>query len=136
VKATLAALKETPLERAAVALVAFTGVRPSEARVLRWEEWNREQQHISVQRGVWHRIVGDTKTRQSVRFVTVTAELREILLDLWKAQGSPLGGYIRAGRKGQPIILDNVSKRNIRPTLKEAGVTWHGFYSIRRFHAT
>jgi hypothetical protein len=39
-------------------------------------------------------------------------------------------------RQGQPIILDNVSKRNIRPTLKEAGVTWHGFYSIRRFHAT
>ena len=136
VKATLAALKEMPLERAAVALVAFTGVRPSEARGLRWEEWNREQQHIAVQRGVWHRIVGDTKTRQSVRFVTVTAELREILLDLWRVQGSPFGGYILAGRKGQPIILDNVSKRNIRPTLKEAGVTWHGFYSIRRFHAT
>ena len=125
-----------PLERAAVALVAFTGVRASEARGLRWEEWNREQQHIAVQRGVWHRIVGDTKTRQSVRFVTVTPELREILLDLWKVQGSPLRGYILAGRKGQPIILDNVSKRNIRPTLKEAGVTWHGFYSIRRFHAT
>jgi integrase len=136
VKATLAALKEMPLERAAVALVAFTGVRPSEARGLRWEEWNREQQHIAVQRGVWRRIVGDTKTRQSVRFVTVTAELREILLHLWKVQGSPFGGYILAGRKGQPIILDNVSKRNIRPTLKAAGVTWHGFYSIRRFHAT
>jgi hypothetical protein len=76
------------------------------------------------------------KRSKSVRFVTGTSELREILLDLWKAQGSPLGGYILAGRKGQPIILDNVSKRNIRPTLKEAGVAWHGFYSIRPFHAT
>jgi integrase len=86
VKATLAALKEMPLERAAVALVAFTGVRPSEARGLRWEEWNREQQHIAVQRGVWLRIVGDTKTLQSVRCVTVSVELREILLDLESAR--------------------------------------------------
>jgi integrase len=136
VQATLAALKEMPLERAAVALVAFTGVRPSEARGLRWEEWNREQQHIAIQRGVWHRIVGDTKTLRSIRFVTVTSELPEILLTLWYSQGSLLGGYILAGQKGRPILLDNVSNRVIRPMLKEAGVTWHGFYSLRRFHAT
>jgi integrase len=120
VQATLEALKAMPLERAAVALIAFTGVRPSEARGLRWEEWNRAEEHISVQRGVWHRIVGDTKTRQSVRFVAVTSELREILLALWKSQGSPLGGYILAGLKGQPIILDNMAKRTIRPTLEKA----------------
>jgi len=136
VQATLEALKAMPMERAAVALVAFTGVRPSEARGLRWEEWNRAEEHIAVQRGVWHRVVGDTKTRQSVRFVTVTGELREILLALWKSQGSPLGGYILAGLKGQPIILDNMAKRTIRPTLEKAGVNWHGFYSLRRFHAT
>jgi len=137
VQAILVALKAMPLERAAIALVAFTGVRPSEARGLRWEEWDREQQHIAVKRGVWRRIVGDTKTLQSIRFVTVTSELREILLALWNAQGSPLGGYILAGPRGRrPIILDNMSKRDIRPALQEAGIRWHGFYSLRRFHAT
>lgn len=136
VQATLAALKAQPLARAAVAIMAFCGVRPGEARGMRWEEWNRAEEHIAVQRGVWHRIVGDTKTRQSVRFVTVTSELREILLALWNSQGSPLGGYILAGLKGQPINLDNMAKRSIRPTLEKAEVTWHGFYSLRRFHAT
>jgi integrase len=136
VQATLEALKAMPIERAAVALIAFTGVRPSEARGLRWEEWNRVEEHIAVQRGVWHRIVGKTKTLQSVRFVAITSELREILLALWKSQGSPFGGYILAGLKGQPIILDNMAKRSIRPTLEKAGVNWHGFYSLRRFHAT
>jgi hypothetical protein len=29
-----------------------------------------------------------------------------------------------------------MSKRDIRQTLKEAGISWQGFYSLRRFHAT
>jgi len=136
VRATLAALKAMPLERAAVALIAFGGFRPSEARGLRWEEWDRKKKHIAVRRAVWHRIVGDTKTPQSVRFVTVKDDLREILLVLWRSQGSPLGGYILAGRKGQPVVLDNLTKRHIRPTLEKAGIAWHGFYSLRRFHGT
>jgi integrase len=123
VQAALEALKQLPLEHAAVALVAFTGVRPSEARGLRWEEWDRSEQHIAVKRAVWRRHVGDTKTRQSVRFVTVTSELREILLTLWNAQGSPMGGYILAGPRGRrPMNLDNMSKRAIRPTLENASV--------------
>jgi integrase len=142
VQATLAALKEMPLERAAVGLIALTGTRPSEARGLRWEEWNRAEQHIAVNRGVWHRIVGDTKTPQSIRFVTVTAELREILLALWKVQGSPIAGYILAGPKGQPVILDNLAKRSIRWQLEKVNkkenshLTWPGWYALRRFHGT
>jgi hypothetical protein len=135
----------------------FTGVRPGEARGLRWEEWDRAKQHIGVKRSVWHRVVGTTKTKQSERFVAVTDELREILLDLWKAQGSPIAGYILAGRKGQPIILDNMSKRSIVPALSRCSVckaaesaehkghefrrdetlpVWHGWYSLRRFVGT
>lgn len=136
VQAILTALKGKPLELAAVAIVALTGVRPGEARGLRWEEWNRVEQHIAVRRGVWHREVGTTKTEQSERFVTVTEELREILLGLWKTQGMPLDGYILAGRKGQPINLDNMAKRVIVPTLKKSSVTWHGWYSMRRFLGT
>jgi len=86
--------------------------------------------------------VGTCKTEQSVRFVTVTAELREILLDLHKLQGSPIGGYILASRdskgnpKNHPVILDNLAKRVIRPALEEKEITWAGWYSLRRFHAT
>lgn len=153
----LAALKNMPLERAAVAVVALTGVRPSEARGLRWEEWDRAKGHIQVCRAVWHAIVGTTKTAQSERFVTVTDELREILLKLWRAKGSPLGGYILAGPKGRPINLDNMAKRSIRKALNicvvcknpesakhegheyrrdESLPTWPEWYALRRFLGT
>ena len=44
--------------------------------------------------------------------------------------------YIFVGRKGQPINLDNLAKRVVRPTLKEAKIEWNGWYSLRRFHGT
>jgi len=122
VQGYLRTLKGMPLERAAVGILAFTGVRPGEARGLRWEEWDRTKQHIAVRRAVWHRVVGTTKTEQSERFVAVTDELREILLDLWKSQDSPISGYILAGRKGQPVILDNMSKRSIVPVLSRCSI--------------
>jgi len=136
VQAILTALKGMPLARTAVAVMAYTGVRPGEARGLRWEEWDRAEQQLAVNRGVWHTVVGTPKTEQSERFVTVTGELREILLDLWKAQDSPLGGYILAGEKGQPANLDNLAKRSIRPALAEAEIVWRGWYALRRFHGT
>jgi len=157
VQGYLRALKGMPLERAAVGILAFTGVRPGEARGLRWEEWDRAKQHIAVRRAVWHRVVGTTKTEQSERFVAVADELREILLHLWKAQGSPIAGYILAGCKGQPVILDNMSKRSIVPALSRCSICketesaeheghefqrdetlphWHGWYSLRRFVGT
>ena len=136
VQAILTALKGKPVERAAVAVMAFTGVRPGEARGLRWEEWDRNAQHIHVRRSIWHREEGEPKTQASVRFVTVTDELRGILLDLWNARSCPMGGFIFAGRKGQPINLDNMAKRAVRPALKEAKIEWKGWYALRRFHGT
>lgn len=137
VSAILAALKGLPLERAADGIVAFTGVRPSEARGLRWEEWDRAKQQIHVRRGVWHKHVGTTKTEQSERFITVTDELRDILLNLWNAQKCPMDGYILAGpRKKVPVILDNLAKRTIWTALEEAKIEWPGWYALRRFLGT
>jgi integrase len=147
VKALLAALKEMPLERAAVALIAMLGVRPGEVRGLRWEDWDRVKQQIAVTRAVWRTIEGTPKTPQSVRLLAVSGELREVLLALWKKRESPLGGYILVGRKGRPINLDNMARRTIRPRLEvvnkqaaEKGektvLTWPGWYSLRRFHGT
>jgi integrase len=136
VQAILAALKGKSLARAAVGIMAYTGVRPGEARGLRWEEWDRVEKHIHVCRSIWHREEGTTKTDRSVRFVHVSDKLRELLLDLWNSKGSPIGGYILAGRKDHPVILDNLAKRVIRPALEEAGITWKGWYALRRGHGT
>jgi integrase len=119
VKVILTILKDMPLERAAVAVVAMLGVRPGEARGLRWENWDRVKEQIAVRRAVWHTIEGTPKTTQSVRFLQVSGELREVLLALWKKQKSPVGGYILAAPSGKPVpvILDNLAKRSIRRRL-------------------
>ena len=141
--AILAALKDMPLERAAVAIVAMLGVRPGEARGLKWSDWNRAKDQIQISRAVWHAIEGTPKTPQSVRLLAVSAELREVLLSLWKKQGSPLDGYILAGpRRSKPVVLDNMAKRTIRTRLDEvnlkekSNLTWPGWYALRRFHGT
>jgi integrase len=159
VKAILAHLnaKSMKLERAAVALISYTGCRPGECRGLRWEEWNRTASQIKIVRSVWHAVEGTTKTKQSNRYVTVTDELRAILLDLWESQGSPISGYILAHAKGKRVNLDNMSKRAIRPALSVCSICkevesgehkghdfkrdaslpeWTGWYSLRRFHGT
>ena len=149
VRAILAALKNMPLERAAVAICSMLGLGPAEARGLRWSDWDRAKQQIYVQRNFWRNFEGSTKTEKRVRFVAVTAELRELLLALWKVQGSPLDGYILAAPedKKKPVILDNLARRTIRPRLEEVNkqavakgeetvLSWPGWYSFRRFHGT
>jgi hypothetical protein len=159
VKAILTRLDEQGmiLERAAVAIIAYTGIRPGEARGLRWEEFDRAKSQIQVVRSVWHTIEGTTKTRRSNRFVTVTADLRAILLALWNSQNCPIRGYILAREDGGRVNLDNMSKRDIRTALSRCAICkepesaehkgheferdgslphWHGWYSLRRFHGT
>src|SRR5262249_25873250 len=105
-------------------------------RGLRWEDWDRVNEQIKIVRSVWHAIEDTTKTRQSERFVAVSAELREILLALWKFRGQPASGYILAGRCGKPTNLDNLAKRSIRRRLLKLGLAWPEWYSLRRFHGT
>jgi integrase len=109
-------------ERAAVALIAYTGVRPGECRGLRWEEWDRAGDQIRVTRSIWHAEIGTPKTEKSVRFITVTPELRAILQAFWKSQGCPLGGYILGRSGGRPSNLDNMAKRVIVPALSRCVV--------------
>lgn len=159
VKAILAHLQAEglPLERAAVALGAYTGCRPGELRGLRWEDWDRAKAQIAITRSVWHAIEGSPKTPQSKRFVAVADELRTILLALWNSRQCPISGYILARSDGSRVNLDNMAKRTIIPALDRCAVCrkaksakhqehdfsrdeslprWHGFYALRRFHGT
>jgi integrase len=166
VKAILARLKDEGLmlARAAVALLAFTGIRPGECRGLQWQDWDQVAEQLHIVRSVWHTHETEPKTEKSIRYVAVTPELRSILLDLWESQGSPTDGYLLARANGRKkngrckrVNLDNESKRVIMPALTRCAVChesesakheghdfvrdeslprWFGFYSLRRFHAT
>lgn len=41
-----------------------------------------------------------------------------------------------ASRGMKPIRVDNLSRREIKPDLKEAGIAWHGWHAFRRGLAT
>ena len=124
VKAILARLKEEglTLARAAVAICAYTGVRPGELRGLQWRNWDRAAEQLHVQRSVWHTHETMPKTKQSIRFVAVSDGLKQILSALWKSQGCPINGYILARSDGGRVNLDNESKRVIAPALSRCAV--------------
>ena len=116
--------------RAVVAVAAFSGLRESEIRGLRWEDFDGEFLH--VRRAVWRTHVGDTKTRESKNAVPVIEPLRKILDAHRRANGS--SDWIFAGEKrGRPLHLDNLSRREIKPVV---GARWHGWHGFRRGLAT
>jgi integrase len=141
--------------RTIVAVAAFSGLRRSEIRGLRWEDYDGEE--IRVMRSVWEGFVNETKTRKSKAPVPVITPLRK-MLDLFRLQcGNPQTGVMFATMKGTPLSLNNVLNRQILPALNgcvhcgkmereheetheykriEARPEWHGWHAFRRGLAT
>ena len=126
---TLTKAKE-PKARAAVALMFFAGLRPGEARGICWEHFDGNC--LMIRQSVWHTYTSLPKTESSAKPVPVIEPLKTILAELRTSDGNPISGPILRGPSGKPLDLHNLANRVIIPTLKKAGVAWHGFYSLRR----
>jgi integrase len=127
----IGALKNDPVTSAVIATAAFTGLRRSELRGLRWSDFRDGQ--FFVTRTVWNTSERDkTKTIDAKAPVPVLKLLAKILEPL---RGD---GYIFAGPKnGRPLNLANLARRVIVPKLKLAGVQcWSGWHGFRRGLAT
>jgi integrase len=120
--------------RAAIELQFFAGLRPGEARGVRWEDFDGRR--LMIRRSVWRTHVTTPKTEDSAKAVPVIEPLRKVLAELWVADGKPTSGPILRGPSGKPLNLDNLSKRVLSPLLKAAKIEWHGWYSLRRGIAT
>lgn len=118
--------------RTAVAVAGFTGLGLSELRGLRWEDLLGDE--IRVSRSVWHRHVGETKTRARTAPVPVLPFLARMLAE--HAKLNPGNGFIFAGPSGRPRDLATMGTKIIRPALKGSGVGWHGWHAFRRGLAT
>lgn len=116
--------------RTVCAVAAFSGLRESEIRGLKWEDYSRDLLH--VRRAVWRTHVGDTKTSESRNSVPVIEPLRKLLDQHRLRNGSST--WIFAGeKKGFALHLDNLARHDIRPIL---GERWHGWQGFRRGLAT
>jgi integrase len=125
---TIKALKKYPVSKAAVTVAAFTGLRLSEMKGLRWEDYRDGELHIT--RSVWRGHVSDTKTLSSKAPVPVIGIVKDALAD-HLAQNSG-DGYIFHGDTSEPLIFENLARREIIPVLEKARIEWHGFHAFRR----
>lgn len=119
--------------RTVVMAAAFSGFRHSELRGLRWEDYTGPT--IKVERSVWGKHIGETKTEGSRAEVDVIAPLRNAL-DAHKKRYPSASGYIFEGGTGQPLVLANLARRTIRPALEKAKLEWYGWHAFRRGLAT
>src|SRR5882672_8891370 len=123
-------LMNEPIARTAVAVAAFSGLRLSEIRGLRWGDFDGEC--INVRRTVWRTHVGATKTVESEASVPVLPILKRILEAHRKTvRAAGEDDYVFAGRRGQPLNLANVARRIIRPAIS-GKVDWRGWHAYRR----
>jgi len=117
--------------RTAVLVAALTGLRLSEIRGLRWQDFTGDELH--VRRAVWASHISETKTTASAAAVPVLPVLRKALEAHHKRSVSE---FIFAGGTGRPLVLQNVTRRDIHPALKKAKIDWHGWHAFRRGLAT
>ena len=128
------------------ALMLSTGLRPSEALALKWEDIDFQRHVIRVQRKLT-RVKGGflfepPKTKRSRRVVDFPVSLTDVLLE-HQAKQAELGeidpnlSLVFAGETGQPAHERNILKRHYRPLLKAADLPLaFRLYDLRHTHAT
>jgi len=133
--------------RTAVALMYFCGLRPGEARGVRWPDYDEEKRILNVKLSIWRKHETLPKTEESIAPVPVNKALSEILSEVERSSE-----YILATPTGRPIDLHNLAARTIKPALERCIVcqeskhkktdhefergpslpVWKGFYALRR----
>jgi len=117
-----------------VAAAAFTGARKGELRGFLWENYDGEQ--IRITQSVWNRHITAPKTIRSTAAVPVIGALSRILDLHRQSMCDPARGLMFCGRRGQPLDLDRIARKIIKPTLEKAGLRWVGWHGFRRGLAT
>lgn len=124
--------------KTAVALTFFCGLRPGETRGARWEDYDGKR--LTIRQSVWNTIVTTPKTEESVASIPLGEPLRSILAQQRELDGNPARGWIlRGALRGQPLNLNNLARRVIKPMLANVEpnpIEWRTWYALRRGIAT
>jgi integrase len=145
--------------KTAVLTAALSGLRQSELRGLRWQDFNGTQ--LSVNRSVWNSEVNETKNARSKASIPVVKALSDALEQHRQRMGqlaAPESPIFQAGN-GKPLNFDNLANRTIIQALETCAVCdkaaskhkasdnheyqrnealpkWHGWHAFRRGLAT
>ncbi len=134
VRQLLAAAK--PSERALVALLCFTGIRPGEAFALDWSAVDLEAGSLRIERSWDHRgrRFAEPKTKAGFRCIPLSSWLVTELSA--HRERTSAEGLVFCNRAGKPMHPCNVATRMWRPLVKRAGVSPLDMYSLRHTFAS
>jgi len=129
--------------RPAVALMYFCGLRPGEARGLRWEDYDLKTKTLHISSSMWRTHRGTPKTKESEGAVpvceTLAGMLEEFRQRTFEKCGEchvaepdhsasdhefvrlPKSGFILRTRTGRSVDLQNLAHRVVRPALATCG---------------
>jgi integrase len=114
----------------AVILGFYAGLRPSETAGLRWENVDFDNSTITINHAYVNGHFKGTKNKK-IRTIQMLPVLA-MRLRLWAAD-KETKGWVLPNRSGEnPVVMNDLSARIIGPALKQAGLTWEGFYALRR----
>jgi integrase len=121
-----------PMAKAMVMVATFTGLCIGEIKGLRWEDYDGRV--LNIRRAVVEGNIVETKTKASKAPVPVVSTVKKILAEHLRLNSGE--GYIFHGETGEPVMENNLARRDILPLLEEKGIEWHGIHACRRGLAT
>ena len=118
------------LPKAAVATASFAGLREGELRGVEWPDFAGDT--LTVKRSIWKAVVNEPKTRASRQSVPVIPTLAKILDEHRASMHNPGTGVIFHSGNGEPMDMDKLAQRVIRPAVEASGLPWYGWHGFRR----
>lgn len=126
--------RNVEMAQCVLAVGIWAGLRPSEIAALRWESVHLDSATLTVRQSyVYGRQKSSTKTGKE-RIVPFRDKLSPVLRQWWETHGRPESGWVFPNRDGNPVNMNTLADRVIRPNCEKTGMTWDGlsFYALRR----
>ena len=126
------------LAQCVLAVGIWAGLRPSEIAALQWQSVDLTSATITVRKAyVYGKEKPTTKTGKD-RIVPFRDKLTPVLKAWWETNGRPESGWVFPNRDGNPVNMNILSDRIIRPNCETNKMNWEGyaFYALRRGFGT
>jgi integrase len=126
------------LAQCVLAVGIWAGLRPSEIAALQWQSVDLTRAIINVRKAyVYGKEKPTTKTGKD-RIVPFRDKLTPVLEAWWETNGRPESGWVFPNRDGNPVNMNILSDRIIRPNCEAHKMNWEGyaFYALRRGFGT
>ena len=127
--ALLQIAKQEPEWYAAILLGGDAGLRFGEIRALKWEDWDRRADKLTIARSFWEDIEGTTKGWK-LRTVPLTRRLSAALASIRHLRGPFVFGDAEEGGKQSPLTIETM-RWHLPRLCTRAGLQPIGWHALR-----